>query len=472
VARSVSPEGHALSMGRRSFLRGSVAAPLAAYRETGSAGCESLARGGGGITAGVAEQARVDAGVGCSARGTMPDRGSRSQPENWWKRAWTDNWAKAPFSRRGINHGCMFVADSEIELYRRRVGSYPDAQGALTIARGVPPDSWDRIVGGPCADGLGADRSGTLLDWAGAGCTGHAMRTPGCFIVPHGPTVPYGIAWADFEKVADGTLSVGGVNVRDMYRLMGERIRAMCEGARKDIAEVVMRPNHEGMNQDTALRFALTNGSRQLYLVGAANGRTTSQITETYNAAMAQWARGLWEGAGYRIPIALSPAMAREPSAVPEVSYSAWMSGSAAGIYDLVCFSFHPRARFMPDDAAMNDVVTSATVPGLWTPAKALAAARATAAEERRVVKACSLEVSCRFEERYLDDDLSRYAGVVQIFYNYMYQNKGDVAFINAHNVRSFDPDWAVGKVGGDANLDHWRKYVSVFKALHGPPTS
>ena len=58
----------------------------------------------------------------------------------------------------------------------------------------------------------------------------------------------------------------------------------------------------------------------------------------------------------------------------------------------------------------------------------------------------------------------------MQIFYNYMYQNKEDVAFINAHNIRSFDPDWAVGKVGGDADLDHWRRYVSVFKALHGPP--
>ena len=184
-----------------------------------------------------------------------------------------------------------------------------------------------------------------------------------------------------------------------MYKLMGKRIKAMCEIAGKDIAEVVMRPNHEGMNQDTKLRFALTKGSQQLYLVGAANGKTTSQITETYNAAVAQWAKGLWEGAEYRIPIALSPAMAREPDTVPEVSYSAWMSGSAVGIYDLVCFSFHPRAEFMPDDAAMNDIVASTTIPGFWTPAKALAAARARAAEERRVIKACSLEVSCRSEK-------------------------------------------------------------------------
>jgi hypothetical protein len=282
--------------------------------------------------------------------------------------------------------------------------------------------------------------------------------------------VPYGIAWADFEKVADGTLSVGGVNIKDMYKLMGERIRAMCEEAGKDIAEVVMRPNHEGMNQDTKLRFALTNGSRQLYLVGAASGRTTGQITETYNAAVARWAKGLWEGAEHRVPIALSPAMAREPHAVPEVSYAAWMSGSAAGIYDLVCFSFHPRAEFMPDDAAMNDIVTSATIPGFWTPAKALAAARAKAAEENRVVKACSLEVSCRFEKQYLDDDLSRYDDVMRVFYDYMHENKDDVAFINAHNVRSFDPDWAVGKVSSDADLRHWRTYVSTFRTLHGPP--
>ena len=40
-----------------------------------------------------------------------------------------------------------------------------------------------------------------------------------------------------------------------------------------------MRPNHEGMNQDTKLQLAGPNGERQLYLVGAANGRTTEEIT-------------------------------------------------------------------------------------------------------------------------------------------------------------------------------------------------
>jgi hypothetical protein len=253
---------------------------------------------------------------------------------------------------------------------------------------------------------------------------------------------------------------------------MGRRIKKMCRDGSKDIAEVVIRPNHEGMNQDTKLQLALTNGSRQLYLVGAANGKSISQITEIYNAAVAQWAKGLWEGAEHRIPIALSPAMARETTAVPEVSYAAWMSGSAAGIYDLVCFSFHPRAEFMPDDAAMNDLVTSTTIPGLWTPAKALAAARAKATEESRVIKICSLEVSCRFEKQYIDDDLSRYGKVMKIFYKYMHQNRDDVAFINAHNIRSFDPDWAVGKTGSEANLHHWRSYVSTFRALHGPPAS
>jgi hypothetical protein len=58
------------------------------------------------------------------------------------------------------------------------------------------------------------------------------------------------------------------------------------------------------------------------------------------------------------------------------------------------------------------------------------------------------------------------------IFYNYMHRNQDDVAFISAHNVRSFDPDWAVGKVSSDANLRRWRAYVSTFKALHGPPAS
>jgi hypothetical protein len=308
-----------VSLGRRSFLRSTLAAPFVVQRETGTASRKPLTGNGGhGPTNQLTKQEPLNPGAGPDASGTPPHPDYPSQPEDWWKRAWTDDRTKAPFSRRGINHGCMFVADDAIELYRRRVGSYPDAQGALTTAQDIPPDSWDKIIGGPYVDGVSSERSGTLLDWAAAGYTGHAFRTPGCVIVPHGPTVPDGITWADFEKVAEGTLSVGGVNIRDMDKRMGERIKTMCKEAGKDIAEVVMRPNHEGMNQDTKLRFALTGSSRQLYLVGAANGRTTSQITETYNAAVAQWAKGLWEGAEHRIPIALSPAMAREPDAVPE----------------------------------------------------------------------------------------------------------------------------------------------------------
>ena len=62
----------------------------------------------------------------------------RGQPESWWKRAWSDNGTRAPFSGRSINHGCMFVADAQIERYRDRLGCYPDAQGALTIAQRSP----------------------------------------------------------------------------------------------------------------------------------------------------------------------------------------------------------------------------------------------------------------------------------------------------------------------------------------------
>jgi hypothetical protein len=250
--------------------------------------------------------------------------------------------------------------------------------------------------------------------------------------------------------------------------MKGRRIRLLCREAGKNITEVVMRPNHEGMNQDTKLRLAGPNGERQLYLVGAANGRTTEQITATYNAAIARWAAGLWDGAEHRIPIALSPAMLREPAVVPEVGYEEWLGGPAAGVYDLVCFSFHPRPSLMPTDAAMCDLVTSTTASGIWTPAKAIAAARATAASEGRVVKACSLEVSCRLEERYLSGDLSRYAAVIELFYDFMYRNVEDVAFINAHNINSFDPDWALGKVGTEVDLAHWRAYVAAFRRRHG----
>ena len=376
--------------------------------------------------------------------------------------------ARAPFSGRAINQGCMFVADRDIGRYRDWLGCYPDAQGALTIGQRLPLDRWSILIGGAYSDGVDAEFRETLLDWDGAGYTGYALHTPGCFIVPHGPTVPYGTSWDDFERVADGSLRVDGVAVSDLYRMMGRRIRALCRKAGKSIAEVVMRPNHEGMNQDTKLRLAGPNGERQLYLVGAANGRTTEQITDTYNAAVARWANGLWEGAEHRIPIALSPAMLRDPPEVPEVGYEAWLGGPATGIYDLICFSFHPRPSLLPDDEAMHDLVTNTETSDVWNPAKALATARSTAAKEQRVVKACSLEVSCRLEAPYLSGDLSRYAPVIQLFYDFMDQNAQDVAFINAHNINSFDPDWATGKVRSEADLVHWREYVATFRRLHG----
>ena len=152
------------------------------------------------------------------------------------------------------------------------------------------------MIGGPYGDGVRPDRARTLLDWDGAGYTGHALRTPGCFVVPHGPTVPYGISWSDFERVADGTLKVDGVAIADLYRMMGRRIRVLCQEVGKDLAEIVMRPNHEGMNQDSKFELAGPNGEQQLYLVGAANGRTTEQITATYNAAVARWATGIVGG--------------------------------------------------------------------------------------------------------------------------------------------------------------------------------
>ena len=152
------------------------------------------------------------------------------------------------------------------------------------------------------------------------------------------------------------------------------------------------------------------------------------------------------------------------------MSYSAPITAAAISIYESRVFRLPPAGGVSTGQRGDERYRREHDDPGLLDTGQGARGGPSQAAEERRVIKACSLEVSCRSEERYLDDDLSRYDNVMQIFYNYMYQNKEDVAFINAHNIRSFDPDWAVGKVGGDADLDHWRRYVSVFKALHGPP--
>ena len=87
------------------------------------------------------------------------------QDERWWMWLWTDDGTKASFSRRTINHGCMFIADTDITLYRQRLGCHPDAQGALTIGQRLPLDNWPSVIGGPYGDGIRPDRARTLLDW-------------------------------------------------------------------------------------------------------------------------------------------------------------------------------------------------------------------------------------------------------------------------------------------------------------------
>ena len=151
--------------------------------------------------------------------------------------AWTNEPTKAPFSRRVLNHGCMFVADNDIEL--TGAGSVlPRRAGALTIAQDIRPTIGTSPFGGPYADGLGAKRDPAGL--GGAGYTGHAFRT---WLLHRSPRSDGALRHhLGRLRKSPTASSAGGVNIKDMYKLTGKRIKATREIAGKDTAEVVMRP--------------------------------------------------------------------------------------------------------------------------------------------------------------------------------------------------------------------------------------
>lgn len=419
-------------MDRRQFLAGSVAVAAGAVL------AGPIARSG-------------------AAPAPAPVAASSPLPPRWWRRYWVDG--KAPHSRRSFNAG-TFAADSG--NYATKMGAQVEFIAGNCIAYLQPPatqraNSWEKVIGGPYGAGdtsimLHSQpnlRQTNLSRW-------HDDELPGSWaglyltIAPFLPESEFEQAYKNWTDIADGLHN-------DDYKRMGARFRySVVSQLNKDPADVIMRPNWE-FNQDTGLHphfYAICKRKNPSW--------TNSRITQLYNAMMIEFATSFREGYQHHIPIALSPAMESSRGA-PTNAYADWLQ---AGIYDMVCASFHPDpTRCSTEAKAIALVNDTSTTSALYTPGKAVAAARAAGLTVSFLEHSTTPRVTSGATFRWTATAYEEFAKLLRA-------NPGIVTFTGVLDSDMLNRDLLVGvPTATAAQRADWRRMVDVHIANFGRVT-
>ena len=309
----------------------------------------------------------------------------------WYKAGWVNG--KAPGSLRACNIGVMAVGGASLNTYKSYCGHTPEiivatctGNGITDATRAWSPSDWPSTIGGPddANESITVTKSqpnlqyhGQSADWikaparktAGQETYGVTTSTWLAFLFT---MVPYLSELSVCQEVANGAHD-------SKIRIFGARVRKCINDAGQDHRRVIGRPNWE-WNQDTGLRIKNRtgnfNGINGFY---AAGGTTT-----LYNDMCGQFFTRFWEGYGYRMPMALSPAFESTSVKGPDdggPSYTDWLIPE----YDLCCGSFHPITSRVTSAAQARSVVYGTNI-NRYTPQVIINAARA----QNR--KACFLE--------------------------------------------------------------------------------
>lgn len=417
-------------MDRRQFLAGSAAVAA------------------GAVLVGPLARAGVGAAPAALAASPLPPR--------WWRKYWVDG--KAPHSRRTFNAG-TFAADSD--NYAAKMGAQVEFIAGNCIAYLQPPathraNTWDKVIGGPYGNG---DQSIMLHSQPNLPQTNlrrwHDDELPGSWAGLYLTTAPFrpetaagtAAAYQDWQDIANGRHN-------DDYKRMGARFRhSVLTQLHKDPADVIMRPNWE-FNQDTGLHphfYAVVRAKNPTW--------TTRQATDLYNTMMIQFANSFREGYQHHIPIALSPAMESNRGA-PTNAYAEWLE---AGIYDMVCASFHPDPRRCSTEAKAIALVddTSSTSP-LYTPAKAVAAARAAGLTVSFLEHSTAPTVAGNGSFRWTATSYQKFAELLRA-------NPGMVTFTGVLSSDMLNRDALAGVAGSTApQRTDWQAMVDVHIANFG----
>lgn len=231
--------------------------------------------------------------------------------------------------------------------------------------------TWDTVCGGPTSQGI-ATPVNALSDILTAsqasvhlhGSTRAGVRKEdGTTWVWLGLTfLPFGAAWAEVEKVIDGT------NRAKLY-MLGKRIRFIVDNFGKPYKQVIIRLMYE-FNQDTALSLA---GGKGFFQAAQAQGFTKTQALQKWKDFLNAGIQAFWDGYGYEVPMALSPAL--ESTTMP---WDFTMEELLVVRTIIACGSFHPIVKRVTTPLAAWECVMRTDQPKFFQPKKIIDAARNT----------------------------------------------------------------------------------------------
>lgn len=387
-------------------------------------------------------------------------RAAAGPATRWWERNWVTNTSSvkvAPKSHRRYNLGVMSQNSSGVTAYQNRMGHNIECisgncgvygMDTSVVPAGSVCTTWDELTGGPYANGDNAVAARTQLDFGWLPQMSYWYNSLpgtvwgfGCMTM-----LPRPSHISVCTEVANGTW-------RARYQRMGARLRwKLAQTGRHDIEQNFgIRINWEGMNQNTGLLIdgpvapgfnaSVPNGAeRQFYIQGG-----TFQL---YTDMMGAFSEALWDGAGYRIPLAFSPAMT-STGTVPSIPYRDYV---ATGTYDMCCGSFHPKWDRCNTDANTRGLVYGRS--GYFTVGDAITAAiefdKVVAVLESGAVQP---DTAARDVSRY---DMA-YAHLADIFE----ANPGRIGFHCLLQNEVLTPTYYSGR--GDPQATDWSDYATTF---------
>lgn len=383
--------------------------------------------------------------------------------EKWWQVGWTGG--RSPYAHQPFNAGWSFYNYSSSENSPERYISYmggSDYMGGAVVQAWAATKSWDRIVGGPLANGPNQITRNSQLDFANSAQTRYwwasADRYPDMWLGIYLVTAPSGNGGISEDQFYSNWQDIVAGRHDADYVMMGRRLRWFIEtqsiyGKMHNRPEqVILRPNWE-FTQDTSLGLSFIR-----YLME--NKRMSfAQAAKFYADGMWRFASSIRQGYNQdyenkvRLRIAFAPA--QQTKFGPMTEYLRHWPDT----YDMIDLMNHP-SKFN----------TGSTMDGARENLFGLSSRKHTYAEALAASAAYnlaigSLEWSPRKEsENYVMPNRGVYEYSIRLFYELLAANSSRVAFTGA-----FHPSLVTeGFLSGTANGADWQRTVRAHKEYFG----
>lgn len=291
----------------------------------------------------VAETARIEEMI--ADLRPPPDTGETTL-DPWWLKI-----GGPSLSGRTFRSGTFAVMGSELKSWAGAMGMPPEIAGGNCTGYGSNKwfaDTWEKIAVKQADLGNHPQTRDVML-----GLNGLGRRT---WLVLMFATLPL---LSDLDEMI---ASAKGLR-KSYHQRLGENFRKAIEKAGRDPALTIGRPDWEGWGQDSARRIKAPGKIQNFLLAGGS--------VELDKDHMRAFARAFWDGYGMEMPLAFSDAFQASPG-VPRPAYEEWIK---AGVYKILCGSFHPNAERTRTKAEAWRMVYGENT-GNYTPGVIIAAGR------------------------------------------------------------------------------------------------